>query len=159
MALSLSLATAGLGTAAHFSPDVAVDSMTAVNDTILEEDVEEDLETLDDEDADDEFGDFGEDVEEGAEKGDSPVVHSNAPEVVPDSTDTGIELTEGMMVDVDSQLKEWDFFKMSILKSLFFLMTLAFFVTNLRVQNMVRMLLSQDTRKQQHGKTILKKQF
>ena len=108
MALSLSLATAGLGTAAHFSPDVAVDSMTAVNDTILEEDVEEDLETLDDEDADDEFGDFAEHVEEGAEKGDSPVVHSNAPEVVPDSTDTGIELTEGMMVDVDSQLKEWN---------------------------------------------------
>ena len=109
MALSLSLATAGLGTAAHFSPDVAADSMAAANDTIIEEDENDDLETLDGEDEeDDEFGTFSEDVEENVEGGDEPVVHSNAPETVADSTETGIELTEGMMIDVDSQLKEWN---------------------------------------------------
>lgn len=109
IALALSVTTAGLGTAAHFSPVTAADSLVTVGDTIVPEGENDDDEFLDDEEnAEDEFGEISEDIEEGEETDDKPVVLTNAPDAVPDSTSTDIELTEGMMIDVDNQLKEWN---------------------------------------------------
>lgn len=103
IALALSTATTGMGTAAYFTPATGMDGVVAVNDTILpgEEGGEGEL-------YDGEGDEAGDDADTDGADGGAPVIHSNAPAEKPDTTVTDIELTEGMMIDVDTQLKGWN---------------------------------------------------
>lgn len=115
--LSLALATAGFGTAAHLStshaytPSAPTAELIAASDTIDpdgEEYDDEDFEEADDEgfgfteEEEAEFGEMHEDFDEEIEESEA----SLAAEA--DTTVTDIELTEGMMVDVERQLEGWN---------------------------------------------------
>lgn len=110
LVLSLSLCSVGYVTASYVAPSFQTSpnqTLQAINDTILTDDEEEfedeDLsddeeESLFTEEEEDEFGEMHD------ENDDSPIVSAN----VNDSTVTEIEMTEGMMMDVNEQLEEWN---------------------------------------------------
>lgn len=109
--LSLCLCTAGLGTAAHYSPSHSLaDALTAVNDTIDTEDEEDEIE--EDEEEDDDFGFFTE--EEEAEFGemhddeDDDTAQTNAANGQQGTAYEEIELTEGMIIGADEQQQDYN---------------------------------------------------
>lgn len=115
--LSLSLCTAGIGTAAHFSPS-ALD-LTAVNDTIDpadsdtldEEDEDEYDDEEDEEENEDEFGDYtpeGEDEFGEMLSDNDTITVVNDEETAVNDTISDSELPEGMLIDVDQEMKEWN---------------------------------------------------
>lgn len=114
--LAISLCTAGFSTAARFTPSlIDSDESVALNDTIvpLGEDMDEEGEGYDEDEEDDEFGDFidDDDEDEDDEFGEmhDDYDQDNAPVAVPtDSTILDIELTEGMMVNADEQMQQWN---------------------------------------------------
>ena len=106
--LSLSLCTAGIGTAAHYSSSSLLPSVpTAIGDTIVTDD--EFGELADDEYEDEEDDFFGEDDEFGTlhDDSDEPLAEDDAI-TVSDSTASDVELTEGMLIDVEQQMNGWN---------------------------------------------------
>ena len=108
IALSLALCTAGLCTAAHYSPSLSMDQ-SAINDTIDTTDDEEDFDEIDDEEEEeDEFGDFiaDPDLEDGevAEEDSTDLISSAENDTIPEDLD----LPEGMLIDVNQELKDWN---------------------------------------------------
>lgn len=114
--LAIAIGTAGLGTAAHLSTSHSYEPATTAGgayvtagDTIDPNDEEYD-EDFDDADEDEfsfteeeeaEFGEMHEDFDEA-------VVDDDVTEAPADSTADDVELTEGMMIDVDRQLEGWN---------------------------------------------------
>lgn len=116
--LAISLCTAGFSTAARFNPSlIGSDEGVALNDTIvpLGEDMDEEGEGYDEDEEEDEFGDFLDDEEDGEEADDEfGEMHDDydadsAPAALPtDSTGLGIELPEGMLIDAEMQMQQWN---------------------------------------------------
>lgn len=133
--LSLCLCTAGVGTAAHLSPNVNLDDLTAINDTIDEEDVqfdeeedeeddeteydaeegEEDEDEFDEEEEDeDEEGEYEEEEEEDdegfftqEEQDEFGEMHDDY-DAIDDTLAGDIILTEGMRVNAEEQMKSYN---------------------------------------------------
>ena len=107
--LSLALCTAGIGTAAHLAPTYATGATTAattaINDTIDVNDADDEDEEFFDEE-DEEFGDFTEDEDD--EFGKMHDETDEAAAATADTTGVDIEMTEGMLIDADMQMQEWN---------------------------------------------------
>lgn len=113
MALALSVATAGFGTAAHLELPLQQAEWVAASDTLNPQGDDEEYDADDEEttfDADDEFGEIPEEDEdadaETASADDDEA--AGTPSAESDTIPSGIELTEGMMVDVDTLMREWN---------------------------------------------------
>lgn len=114
--LAFSLCTAGFSTAARFTPSlIGSVNDVAVNDTIVTSD--EDIDTEEegyDEDIDDEFGDFSEDEDDETADDEFGEMHDDydqdgaASGVATDSTGLDLALPEGMIVNADEQLQQWN---------------------------------------------------
>ena len=107
--LSLALGTAGIGTAAHYSTAIAIPTIpSAIGDTI---DVDNDDEfgdfIEDDENEEDDF--FGEDDEFGTLHDEDDATAPAGETAIPnDTTISDVELTEGMLIDVEQQMNGWN---------------------------------------------------
>lgn len=109
IALVLSVCTAGFATAAQMAVPSETLTLTAVNDTITVQDEEKYTEEADDE-ADDEFGEIPAEDEDtdAADDAAAGTVRNAAAEEAKDTIPTDIELTEGMLIDVDTLMHEWN---------------------------------------------------
>lgn len=107
--LSLALCTAGIGTAAHHSSNSVLPSIpAAISDTIeTDDEFGEFLEDEESEEEDDDF--FGEDDEFGTLHEEISETDPSAEDLtVNDSTANDLELTEGMLIDVEQQMDGWN---------------------------------------------------
>ena len=102
IALALSVCTAGFGTAAQMASHSEILTLTTANDTITDQDEEEYIE-----EADDEFGEIPEEDEEIEEDAaaDDEQPQAAAAEEAKDTIPADIELTEGMLIDVDTLMR------------------------------------------------------
>lgn len=111
LALAMSVCTAGIVTAAHFTPitNNYDSNLTLAVDTIIptEDDDDDFVEITEDEEDEDEFGEMHEESEDD-EFGEMEVEDNGNDIASRDSLATDIDLTEGMMIDVDEQLSGWD---------------------------------------------------
>ncbi|MGN0061228.1 MAG: transglycosylase SLT domain-containing protein [Alloprevotella sp.] len=105
IALALSVCTAGFGTAAQMASHSEILTLTTANDTITDQDEEEYIE-----EADDEFGEIPEEDEEIEDDAaaDDEQPQAAAAEEAKDTIPADIELTEGMLIDVDTLMREWN---------------------------------------------------
>lgn len=117
--LSLCLCTAGLGTAAHFSPSQP--SLATVNDTVdVEDEFDDDDDSVefldDDEDEDEEDDDSGFFTEEEEEEfgqmhdesdDEATDEKKSSTTIIEDEEDEEIQLTEGMLINAEEQLSSY----------------------------------------------------